>query len=195
MMRLIIPIMIVAASIGLFVSYTNPMFKSLKDLRVSFAAYDEALGNSKKLLDIRNALTDKYNSLLPEDRRKLETLLPDNIDNIRFILDIEEIARPYGMRPRDVEFDPNAEENALKQTPKTTPGQLQAQTKSYGEFELDFSVIGTYQEFLGFVGDLEKNLRLVDIVSVDFTSAENTLTPLSNEYKFNVRVKTYWLKS
>jgi Tfp pilus assembly protein PilO len=195
MMRLIFPMIIVAASIGLFVSYTNPMFQSLKSLRTSFAAYDEALSNSKKLLDIRNELTDKYNALLPQDRRKLETLLPDNIDNIRFILDIEEIARPYGMRPRDVEFDPNAEENSQKQTPQTTPGQIAAQTKSYGEFELDFSVIGTYQEFLGFVGDLERNLRLIDIISVDFSSVENTLTPLSNEYKFNLRVKTYWLKS
>jgi len=193
-MRLIIPIIIVVASFGLFVSYTNPMFKSLKSLRASFAAYDEALSNSKKLLDIRNELTDKYNSLLPEDRRKLETLLPDNIDNIRFILDIEEIARPYGMRPRDVDFDPNTEENTKKQTPQTTSGQIAAQTKSYGEFELNFSVIGTYQEFLGFVGDLEKNLRLVDVISVSFSSVENTLTPLSNEYKFNVTVKTYWLK-
>lgn len=194
MFRLIIPVVLILGSIGLFVSYTNPTYKSLGELRATYAAYNEALANSKKLFEIRNELTTKYNSLSVTDREKLETLLPDNIDNIRFILDIEEISRPHGrnMRPRDVKYDPNAQNNT-GQTPtaQTTPSQLQALNRDYGEFQLDFSVSGTYDTFVKFVKDMERNLRIIDIEEVTFS------TPVdgSNIYKYNFRVKTYWLKN
>ncbi len=197
MFRLIVPIILLAVSIGLFVSYTNPTYRSLGELRATYSAYNEALSNSKKLLDIRNDLTARYNAISAEDRQKLETMLPDNVDNIRFILDIEEISRPYGqaMRPRDVKYDPNAQEVATKKTAQATPGQLEAQNRPYGEFELEFASTGTYSNFVKFLRDMEKNLRIVDITSITFAAPDTVGVANTGQYKYNFEVKTYWLKN
>lgn len=197
MFRLVVPIVLLGVAVGLFVTYTNPTYKSLTDLRSTYSAYNEALANSKKLLDIRNDLTTRYNAISAEDRQKIETMLPDNVDNIRFILDIEEISRPYGqtMRPRDVKYDPNAQDTATKKTAQATPGQIEAQNRNYGEFELEFSSTGNYSSFVSFLRDLEKNLRIVDITSITFASPDTGTVAATGQYKYNFKVKTYWLKN
>ena len=55
-------------------------------------SYNEALNNSKALEDKRDTLTAKYNTIDPNDLIKLQKLLPDNVDNIRLILEIGQIA-------------------------------------------------------------------------------------------------------
>ncbi len=193
-MRYIFPAILILASLGLFFVYTNPTYKALGALHVKQAAYDEALTNSKKLLDIRNTISDKFNTISDDDKAKLMKLMPDNVDNIRLIIDIQSIARQYGMLPRDIKFDPASNAPA----PSTagsfgtqTAGQLTAAKKDYGTFELEFSVAGTYENFTAFIRNLETSLRLVDIESIGFSSMQAT----GNTYKYTIKIKTYWLKN
>ncbi len=57
----------------------------------------------------------------------------------------------------------------------------------------------SYNNFINFTKDMEKNLRLVDISSVEFSAAEgssNSKSGNSNDvYKYNFKIKTYWLKN
>ena len=73
----------------------------------------------------------------------------------------------------------------------------QVSRKDYGVWNLGFSTQGTYSNFVNFVKDLEKNLRIVDIVSVDFSSSSGIgVNPaLSSIYKYDFKIKTYWLKN
>jgi hypothetical protein len=50
-------------------------------------------------------LTQKYSTIDPVNLDKLTKLLPDNVDNIRLILEIEKIASPYGMILKDVKYE------------------------------------------------------------------------------------------
>lgn len=186
-MRFIFPIILIIASVGLFVIFTNPTYKQVATLRTEQAAYDEALTNSKQLLDIRQELVDKYNALSPDDRTKLSKLMPDNVDNIRLIIDIQKIASQYGMLPRDIRFDKNQGTTDIR---ASTPEEANQLRREYGTFDLDFSVTGTYANFLNFVRDLEKSLRIVDIESVTFASDAN-----SSSYKYAFKIRTYWLRN
>jgi Tfp pilus assembly protein PilO len=188
MIRFIFPTILIIASIVIFVGYTNQNYKEMKELKTLQASYNDALSNSRKLLEVKGALTEKYNSLSDDDRDRLMKLMPDNVENIKLILDIQKIASQYGMLPRDVKFDTVAQ---VQKDGPLTPQQAQDQNKPYGSFDLEFSVSGTYGNFLSFLRDLEKSLRLVDIISVSFSSSEGG----SSVYKYTFKIRTYWLKS
>ena len=193
MTRFIFPLILVIAAIGLFVVFTNPNYQDIGDLRVKQAAYNQALNNSQELLKVRNQLTDKYNNLPSTDRDRLEKLMPNTVDNIRLIIDIQNVALTHGMNPKDIKYDARAGSTASGTTNQqaVNPQDLASSQKEYGTFELEFSVTGPYQNFLAFVQDLEQSLRLVDIESVTFQAAETG----SSNMKYIIRIRTYWLKN
>jgi Tfp pilus assembly protein PilO len=192
MFKVIFPIIMTIAAIGLFVVFTNPAYKEISSLRTVQAAYDQALNNSQQLLKVRNDLMVKFNNLSLSDKDRLTKLMPDTVDNIRLIIDTQNIAIGHGMTLKDIKYDARAQSNATNTTTApATPGQLAASQKDYGTFELEFSVTGTYQNFLAFITDIEQSLRLVDIESVTFQAPEAG----SANMKYVIRIRTYWLKS
>ena len=91
------PIILIGIAASLFFMFTNPIYNDISILKTTLASYNEALDNSKALENERDKLTAKYNAINPDDLTKLQKLLPENVDNIRLILEIEQIAAPYGM--------------------------------------------------------------------------------------------------
>lgn len=202
MMRFITPIILTGIAVTLFFVFTNPIYSDISKLRTEIASYDAALDNSKALEKERDKLTAKYNSINPDNLTNLQKLLPENVDNIRLILEIEQIASPYGMTLKDVKY------NATEKTNTSTNGGAVVQgggvakavPKDYGIFDLEFSTSGTYANFINFTKALESNLRIVDISSITFSSggviAGATAKTNSPEvYKYDFKIKTYWLKN
>src|SRR3989338_11630243 len=97
MSRLIAPIILIAITIAVFLTFTMPFYADIGTLRISQASYNEALNNSKALENERDKLVEKENNIGRENMDKLNKLLPENVDNIRLILEIEQVALPYGM--------------------------------------------------------------------------------------------------
>lgn len=191
MQRLILPLVLTAISVGLFLVYTNPTYTAINDLKTSVSAYDQALYNSKELLRVRDQLTTQYNGISADDRARLSKIMPDNVDNIRLIIDIQRIASQYGMLPRDITFEPITKD-ATSRTQAVVSDQLPESKKNYGSFDLGFSVSGNYENFLAFLGDLEKSLRVVDVASVSFQAPD---AGFGNTFKYVVKIRTYWLKN
>ena len=207
MTRFIMPIILIVISVALFFTVTNPMYSSIADSQAQLTSYNTALDTSKTLESQRDALTAKYNSFDPNNLAKLEKLLPDNVNNIRLILEIEQIASPYGMALSDVKYDST---NSTSVTTGTTGGAAavqggspaKKQSSDYGIFNLEFSITGTYDNFINFTKDLQSNLRIVDISSISFssdttsaTSGTGSKTNAPETYKYDFKIQTYWLKS
>lgn len=195
MFQFIVPTILVAASVLVFVFFTNPTYKDVSAFREQAASYEEALGNAKNLQAVRDQLLAKYNSFTPEDVSRLRKLLPDNVDNIRLILEIQGIASNYGMQIKNVKYDAKKAAGVSSDTPQNT-AQAREQVMPYGVFDMEFSTEGSYTNFVKFVQDMEQSLRIVDITSVTFSSVDGA-TPQnisSNIYKYDFKIKTYWLK-
>jgi len=209
MTRFIIPIILIAISITVFFTFSNPFFKDIKELNVKVDSYNQALDNSQALEKERDKLTLKENSFDPVDLAKLRRLLPESIDNIRLILEIEQIALPYGMVLKDVKYDTKSEETTEETGFIQGGAKTQTTSKDYGVWDLAFSTTGTYSNFINFTRDLENNLRIVDISSIQFSSdtgsgssrtsssssSSSSPTPSSQSYKYDFKIKTYWLKN
>lgn len=199
MMRFITPIILLGLAITLFFLFTNPIYNDISKLRAEVASYNEALDNSKALENERDKLTAKYNSISRDDLMRLEKLLPQNVDNIRLILEIEQIALPYGMILKDVKYDATDKTENLEGVVQGGNADRD-KPKDYGIFDLEFSTSGTYDNFISFTKDLESNLRIVDMSSISFLSTPvvSTTGPKitsSEIYTYNFKIKTYWLKN
>lgn len=197
MTRFILPIILIGIAVGGFFMFTEPIYQDISLLRADAQAYDEALGNSKALENERDKLTSKYNSINTDDLDKIQKLLPDNIDNIRLILEIGKIAAPYGMVLKDVKY--NAADSSTA-SPGVPPPVIQSGSNApvlqdFRVLNMEFSVTGSYSNFINFTKDLESNLRIIDISSVTFTTDSDPKTNTAGAYKYGFKIKTYWLKS
>ena len=183
MAHFIFPIILVASAIGLFMVYTDPAYQEIKELQSQVASYDEALDKSQELKKIRDQLISRRNTFPAEALQKLEKILPDNVDNIRLIIDINSIAARHSLSIKNLELgtvsDSASSRSALA---------VGSSGSAVGSVELGFAVSASYDDFLLFLQDLEHSLRVVDIENLSFDVAPESSV---NDYTFTIR--TYWL--
>jgi Tfp pilus assembly protein PilO len=184
MIRTLIPIAIFIAAIFVFVTHIQPMFAEIRSLQDEEVLLNEALENSKKLEASWNELTSQYQGYSEEDIERLSTFLPDNIDNVKLIIEIEDLASLHNLQLESA--------NSLN-TAEASEGE------KFGVINLEIELSGKYEDFVLFLEHVEKSLRLIDIQSIDFEAAtiEEDATPEemgSPEYNYQVSLNTYWLK-
>ncbi len=203
MMRFVMPVILILISISVFFVLTNPIYNEITALKAQAASYNTALDNSKALESERDKLVAKANAISVENLDKIEKFLPQNVDNIRLILEIEEMARPFGMTLKDIKYNVNKDTTGNTGTVVQGGGAL-AEPKDYGTFDLEFSTSGTYDNFINFTKTLESNLRMVDISSITFSSNNLAVTGTTGLgaktnspeiYSYDFKIKTYWLKN
>lgn len=198
-MKFVTPIILTAIALVAFFMFTVPTFNEFKAVNQKAASYDEALGNSKALEYERDKLTQNYNAFSKTDLARLAKMLPEHVDNIRLILEIEQLAAPYGMAVRGVSYNA-ADAGSGKEQGGVVQGGTRKEINrgDYGVFDLEFTVSASYDNFVNFIRDLENNLRLVDVSAITFSSS----TALAGKsggsspetYDYNIKLKTYWLK-
>ncbi|HEY0907931.1 MAG TPA: type 4a pilus biogenesis protein PilO [Candidatus Paceibacterota bacterium] len=174
----IISIVLILASAGLFFGYIDPTYAEVKGMLAEKAEYDGALTRSKELQIERDKLLVKFNAMPKADRDMLAKLLPDNIDNVRLIIDLDEMAKKYSMRIRNFRADSVEQKDTIGKT-----------NDPYGTLTLSFSTTASYATFLNFLKDLEHSLRVIDVTAIEFDASDT-----NNLYDYSVTVKTYWLK-
>lgn len=183
MTRFFLPIILLAAASGLFALYTNPTYQEIKVLKVQAASYDEALNRSQELRAVRDELLAKRNTFLTSDVQKLERMLPDNVDNIRLIIDINNIAARHQLTLGEVALGSVGDRGGER-----SASAVGASGDTVGSVTIGFSVAASYEDFLAFLADIEHSLRLVDVESLSFGVEEEGLP----SYAFSIR--TYWLR-
>ncbi len=190
-MRLVLPIILIIAAIGLFAVYTNPVYQSIKGLQAQVGAFDEALTKAQDLKSSRDALLSKRNTFSSDNLQKLERVLPDNVDNIRFVIDINNIAARRNLSLKNVSLGSVSDS-------KTTRSALSvgASGDPVGSAEIGFSLTASYDDFLAFLQDLEHSMRLVDVEKISFKAAAPSATGPAggpDKYEFTLTIRTYWL--
>ncbi|OHB24228.1 MAG: hypothetical protein A2542_02460 [Parcubacteria group bacterium RIFOXYD2_FULL_52_8] len=178
MTRFLIPLLLFVIAMGIFFGFTRDTIDQIGIAQAKITELDQALANDKDLRKIRTEKLEVYNSFSNADLDRINKLIPDSIDNVRLIIDIDNLAAKYGMVVK----------NARIKTDGMTPEVVGNNGKKYGSVILNFSVTGGYNELKLFLHDLQTSLRLVDVTGLAFIASDKD----SNEYSFEVR--TYWLK-
>jgi Tfp pilus assembly protein PilO len=132
---------------------------------------------------VRDQLLAKYNSFSPQDLSKLQSVLPDNVDNIRLIIDIDNIASQHGLSLSNVQL------GDLSGSSAQSSGAVGASSGPVGSVEVGFTVTTDYNTFLAFLQDLQHSLRIIDVDSITFNASvlPGSLTA------YTLQIRTYWL--
>lgn len=203
-MRFIFPILLILIAAGIFFVFTDPLLNDaifidattgniaggVFPLLKERGDLNTALSNSAKLQDASRALVDRYNTLSEEERRDVDKLLPDHIDNVQLIIDINSIADKYGMTIKNIKIQTDDTSANPSSSGRTATTRRQAATATQVEKValLSFTVTGGYNQLRNFLTDLSRSLRLVDVTGLSFTASDQDL------YQFNIELKTYWLE-
>ncbi len=185
---LVTPIILLVLSAGLFFTFTDKQYEHVKELKQNALEYDKAIKNSNDLLKSRDRVLLEYKAFPLENMKRVERLIPDNVDNVRLIIDINGITSKYGVAVKNVRLD-TINNSEKKQVITSDDG------KPYHSATVSFSVNAKYETFLQILKDIESSLRILDVESVSFVSADNPAQGVpADVYQFDVTLRTYWMK-
>lgn len=149
MTKALIPIFSIIAAFALYFLFIQDTLERIGELQIETLQFSEALASAQELEATIKRLTSEKESITTDDLNKLDVLLPDRIDSVRFIYDLNTIASIHNKILGDVELE-EMERDLFTSTVVT------------------FSINGTYDELIAFISDLERSLRIVDVQGISF---------------------------
>jgi Tfp pilus assembly protein PilO len=186
MIRYIFALLALFIAGAIFFWYTKPTYDGVQAIKDESAQYDAALAKAAELQQLKQQLLSRYNSFSPTDLDRVQKLLPDHVDNVALILDLDNLAARYQMPMENVDVS----------TPASSGGDTGIATigssgQKYDSVTIHFSTRGSYTNFLSLMKDLEQSLRIVDLVSLNLTPSQQSA---NGEYSYDLTLRTYWLK-
>ncbi|MBP9763188.1 MAG: hypothetical protein KBD10_00380 [Candidatus Pacebacteria bacterium] len=185
-MKKYLPLILILGSVIIFFLFIDPQYELFQKSKQEKEDNDIMLQLAQDLQRKRDLLQQSYNDISIDDRRQLEKLLPDTVDNVRLVLDINNIAEKYGISIQNIDIskdaiDPEAKSNVASSVDRTT---------DVGTIRLGFTITSTYEVFINFMKDIEETLRIVDIRSLNIKQGQGA-GPFMN---YEVVIETYWLR-
>ena len=175
-------LILIVLALGVFFTFTNGRIAQIQASQALNTSYLTAINNSVALIQGRDAVLKNYNSLSDDNKARLDKMLPDNVDNVRLIIDVTNIASRHGIALK-----------GISTSGINGGGASQASTNSSansptGTVTVSFGFSTSYQTFLEFLGDIQSSLRVLDISHLSVSAND------SGTYDFSVVLQTYWLK-
>lgn len=195
MMKLGIALVMLLLAVGLFLGVTQPQYEATQSLNSQGTQLDQILAEATEFQRLKSALVARYNALPVDQLARLEKFLPDHVDNVRLILDVDSLASRNGLSLENVIINSSEEGTSSGENADGVLGSVSAQRTPYGSISLQFGTKGSYAQFVSFLGALEQSLRLVDVINLNVRAgAPSSDTGAQNPYTYSVTMRTYWLK-
>jgi len=190
MMYRLIPVLMLLGAIGLFLGYVQPAYTvELAALSNEIKDYDAGLAAAKQFKEKEIELM-KQQSTIPSDQlARLNSFLPDSVDNVQLILDLNSLAARSGVQLSDFEVagggEGISEDGALAPAENATPFDSGEPVES---IELSLSASGTYAAFRTFLDGVESSLRPLDVVELSLQDSQSGI------YTYDIALRLYWLR-
>lgn len=155
----ILPVINGIIFIIVFLFLVLPEFQNFRGLKKEIKEQQDVIINKQGVLELIDSL----------DRSKisrLEYLMPDNAQEPELLVQAEQLAAQSNMALSSIDFRIN---------------------KDKGEVVISEELSGTYENFKDFLDNLEKNLRLMDILSINISQIDK-----SSDLKFNLEIRAYF---
>ena len=181
-MSRILPVILVFIAIGLFFGYINPTYTGrVAQLRAEVQSYDAALSAAEAFSLKENELLAERGSIPAEGLSRVEAFLPDSVDNVQLIVDLNSLASRSGLSLSN--FDTNVTSNQNKGDALSLASQSPIES-----LDLSVSAIGSYTAFKSFLSGAERSLRPLDLVDLTIDDSKTGV------YAYTMTFRIYWLR-
>ena len=179
--RNITAVILIVLAIGVYMTFTGNIWNDTKAIRAVNNQYAQAIDNADRLIKVRDKVLADYNTLSANDLDRLDKILPTTQDNIRLIIDLNNLAQKRGVVLSGIKVgvSSNSDESSSNKSQSAM---------SLDTVAVSFSVSATYQQFIELLRDLEANLRVMDVTHLSVKSSDTGV------FDYSIGLNAYWLK-
>lgn len=183
----LVPLVFVLIAIGLFVGYINPTYtQSIAAENQQIASDNSALAAAATFSKRESALESQKNAIDPASLARVEEYLPDSVNNIQLIIDLEALASRSGIALSGFSIQPNQSSSNSSGTQSSAGSPLQS-TSLTDSLDLSVTATGTYSAFQSFLAGAEQSLRPLDITQLTVQDSPTGV------YTYTMTFRIYWL--
>jgi len=185
-MQKLIPAVLVLIAIGIFFVFTSPTYTGpVAEAKLEIKSLDSALAAAQEFSTQERNLKEERAALPVEGLERLNAFLPDNVNNIQLILDLDALAARSGVRLSNFDIG----EQASGEEEEVQEGNLVLDsTDPVGHIDITVTAEGTYSSFRSFLEATEQSLRLLDLVGINIKSEPTGV------YTYDMTFRIYWLQ-
>jgi Tfp pilus assembly protein PilO len=165
-MKQLTPFIIVALCFGMYFLYISPLWTEVSDLQSKKTNYDNVLSKIDELKAERDGALNAYASISPDDLAKLEKIVPQSFDSVKFLNDMGVASSRYGLSMDT--FDSNASRVEEERTVNSQPNG------GFKTNSVNIRVMGTLPQFINFLKELESSLKIIDVTTLNIVPVAST---------------------
>ncbi|MFA6094359.1 MAG: hypothetical protein WC757_00515 [Candidatus Paceibacterota bacterium] len=182
-MNIIVTLLLFATSLGIFFGFTKPQYEKITDDISLRDQYAQVLTRMETLKNKSNELAGQYSAIPKDGILKINQALPDSNDSVQTIMTIQKLAARNGVTLTNAGVD----------APKDSTTASARKASTMGESVLTFKAQAPYTSIVKFLGEVERNLRLIDIQSLSVVGDEKAVN--KNGYEVDVSLVIHWTGS
>lgn len=162
--------------------YISPTWNgSIAQTNMAIANDEQALAAAKEYSNKQQQLIATRDAIDPANLARLTTFLPDSVDNVRIILDLQALAARSGFSLSNIDVSTVSDTSAAG-------GMPNAEVSPVGSIDLSLSAVGTFSAFQNFLTGVENSQRLLDVRDISVTNSDTGL------YTYRMTLRLYWLR-
>jgi len=168
--KLITQAILIITSITIIMTYVRPAFGDIADIQDDLARYRSTVSKASELNSALQGLITTERNIDPRDHDRLRTYLPQSINNVRVMRDIQSIFGVMGLTLTTLS-SASVDAIATPMVEGNEPTVASGQRLVFRDFELSFA--GTYEDLKRVLGALEANAYPLEVVNLSFESTTN----------------------
>jgi len=182
----ILPFVALLLSVGIFFGYVNPTWRgSIAATKQTIALDDQALEAARQYAAQEDALAAARDAIDPADLARLTTFLPDSVDNVGLILDLNALAARSGLPLSSINVNSSVASDANASAQQGLPA---AGANPTGSVDLSLSTLGSYTALQSFLVGIERSARLLDVRDIVVRGSDTGV------YNYQMMLRLYWLR-
>jgi Tfp pilus assembly protein PilO len=183
----VLPLLSIFLAIGILFAYVRPLWSGqIAETKIEIENNERTLLAAKEYAAKQNELASARNAIDPANLSRLEIFLPDSVNNVGLILDINALAARSGLSLSNIDIV-NAPTSADAAVAIDGTGSISG-ASPVSSVDLSLSAVGTYTGLQAFLKGLEKSARLLDVRDIVVRGSETGV------YSYQMVVRLYWLR-
>lgn len=176
MIKRVLGIVLLVLAVGGVYVVAMPLWDEVKAATVEAQTLDALIERRETLNAIGADVIKRYEAVSQADLRRIDTLVPDSIDNVKLILELQRMAEQYNLTVQRIDVAGEGVRDLAGRRLNTVSFQA--------------NLGGSYSDFIIFLEQLERNQRIIDLRSLSFQSNDSE----EEEYLYNLTLDTYWME-
>jgi hypothetical protein len=170
-------------SVAIIITYIKPTFSEISQIQDSISVYQQEHAKVSKVNDTLASLVTKIENIPSGDQKRLLTYMPDTVDSVAVVRDINFILENEGVLITEIVYEGEATNQGQMVT--LPDGTMQQISNGPKEHEFTFEFEGSYEQMKAVLKSLEENDYPLEITKLTATPTDGGFLTVA------VKVSTY----